>query len=631
MDSDGLYVQGGYGIRLYLNLTIPLGAGVKDGAPLHAGGAPTAPQKPPGLYQTKTAGTNGVLTDPMMPDTDGDGLKDGSEVFGVQNPYKAHKYNANFAGGNTDPTRVDTDGDSIGDGKELGVGVNGVAWVMDPNSLDTDGDSRPDKMEDAGQDGSQDLIFRSFTGVWEKKSSDSTSSPVDGDTDDDGVSDLEEADRAAALGLDPLNWDSDHDGLSDGLELGKTDIVSVSGSTLNPLGIPHTLQGRDVFGLTNWPTFQRFPTPQESPGSYGAGAAAITTLVNKPDSDADGILDGLEDLNHNGRFGDYNGAFGGNELKPKVDDTDGDGILDGRELLVAGTYSFQDFVNARGNNPAAAMAYDGALLKTDPTKLSTDADSPGHVIPDGKDINPKGDGLMFLQLDRFWQYDPIDVSPCWNNDCSGNYATDLVLGITLETGVGDFTVQTTELSNFGKMDGAAFAQHGLSLATKRNPTPPLGWSGALNAIDMTGDAGDTIKFDLPDHIDDFTRAKDMKIHVRVDAVDRDGSDFHDDDVVDISQDTGRAQYWDAAGVDMTAGSPLVEYRAPTLDANGNGDRDEGWTDYSKSTAGDHDDGRLLMNFHANLVPYFLKNILGTPTPLGICFAGVDSQGRSCVI
>lgn len=584
-DEQGWYVQGGYGVRLYVNESLSVTATVQEvvealGMHAQSSGGSGVP------------GSNGQCTDPTFRDTDGDGVSDFEEQYGTSNPYKGQKHDANGPGGNTNPCSPHSDQDGIPDGAELGVGVS-YAWVMNPNSVDTDGDGRTDDVEDSDRDGASDLSFDGFTGVNSQNNAGSApieTSPIDADTDDDGIPDVTD-DK-------PLDWDRDHDGLSDGLESGITDRVKVGGSYVNSLGIDHTVVGKNVFGL-DWPTYQEFPTAQESPASYGGGAVAITTQVGVADSDGDGILDGLEDLNHNGIFGDLT------ESRPNVGDTDGDGLTDGRELLVYGTYTFQSFVQARGD-PAAAMAYDDALFKTNPLLNSTDTDS----VLDGKDINPKGDGVMLLQLDTFYQYDEIDIF-------GNNHETDLVLKLRLETGVGDFAVSTVKLQDFGRKNGADFAAEALELTAKQNPPTITG--AALAAIDLATDASDTIQFDLPENIDDFARSRDLKVRVRVDAIDIDG-EANANEMVDISKIAGDTQYFDANGVDLIAGPLSGGHRVLLNDANGNAD----------NIRGDNNDGQLLMNLGSNLVPYFLRNILGTQFLSGNCLAGVDELSRPCI-
>jgi hypothetical protein len=74
-----------------------------------------------GLTQEREAGLG---TDPYNPDTDGDGLDDGSEVTVWR----------------TSPLQADTDGDGLGDGVEVNAGSN-------PLKTDTDGDGLEDGME----------------------------------------------------------------------------------------------------------------------------------------------------------------------------------------------------------------------------------------------------------------------------------------------------------------------------------------------------------------------------------------------------------------------------------------------------------------------------------------------------
>jgi outer membrane protein OmpA-like peptidoglycan-associated protein len=111
-------------------------------------------------------------TDPLNPDTDGDGLNDGQEV----NQFKS------------DPLNPDTDGDSLNDGAEVN------SYKTDPLNKDTDGDKLADGEE-----------------VNTHKTD-----PLKADTDNDGLSDSAEI---MTNKTNPLKADSDGDGLNDGSEV----------------------------------------------------------------------------------------------------------------------------------------------------------------------------------------------------------------------------------------------------------------------------------------------------------------------------------------------------------------------------------------------------------------------------
>ncbi len=114
-----------------------------------------------------------IGTNPLNPDTDGDGLTDGDEV----NRYK------------TNPLNPDTDGDGLKDGDEVNI------HKTDPLNPDTDGDGLSDG----------DEVNRYKT------------NPLDPDTDKGGISDGLEVNRDKTNPLDPSDdlIDSDGDGIPD--------------------------------------------------------------------------------------------------------------------------------------------------------------------------------------------------------------------------------------------------------------------------------------------------------------------------------------------------------------------------------------------------------------------------------
>lgn len=120
----------------------------------------------------KTSEERRISTDPLNPDTDGDGLTDGEEV-------RVYK---------TNPLLADTDGDGLRDGDEVKV------YSTDPLVGDTDGDGLSDG----------DEVLKHKT------------SPLRVDTDGDGLSDGDEVLRYAT---NPLEADTDRGGVPDGIEV----------------------------------------------------------------------------------------------------------------------------------------------------------------------------------------------------------------------------------------------------------------------------------------------------------------------------------------------------------------------------------------------------------------------------
>ncbi len=294
--------------------------GINDGAEdLNADGATSNT-----IGGTGTAGSG--ETDPNNPDTDGDGLNDGDEIgglgplatFGATDPLDTDSDDGGIqdgeealadgsnpvAGNGADDSGVDSDADGISDGSEASLGT-------DPNDPDSDNDGLSDGFE-IGFDGQQDS---------------GDTFPLDADSDDDGLSD-----GAEVLGVDglvnsgddsdPLNADTDNDGLSDGLELGVDSPIAAGNSDL--AGIPFTA------------------TDPASPNFTADQDPASTTNPLLADTDGDGLIDGAEDANGDGATVNVvggTGTDGNGETDPNNADTDGDGLSDGEEVLATGPLS----------------------------------------------------------------------------------------------------------------------------------------------------------------------------------------------------------------------------------------------------------------------------------------------------
>jgi hypothetical protein len=222
--------------------------------------------------------TVAAVSDPMLADTDMDGLTDLQEQQLATNPQDSDTDNDGVGDyaeilAQTDPKHFDSDNDGLSDGTEAAFGSN-------PKSEDTDGEGLSDKKE---------FEYRT--------------DPGNTDTDGDGLSDAQEVE----MGTNPLSPDSDGDFVFDGQE--------------NDQGTDPNNGDTDNDGLTD-----------------GMESTVHNTDPVNDDSDGDGVSDGTEidlrlDANNDDTDGD--GVPDGTELdegsNPFSGDTDHDGIPDGQD------------------------------------------------------------------------------------------------------------------------------------------------------------------------------------------------------------------------------------------------------------------------------------------------------------
>ncbi|MDP1914940.1 MAG: tandem-95 repeat protein [Myxococcales bacterium] len=278
------------------------------------------------------------MTDPLDDDSDDDGLLDGNEDV---------DRNGVKAANETDPKNADTDGDGLPDGLERGLTMAqgrqtrpnvfkadaDPATTTSPLRADTDAGGDSDGTEDANSNGRidagetdpndrlDDRQDADRDGLTNAQEINAGLDPNDGDSDDDGVLDGADGltDTDGDGRIDAFDSDSDNDGVLDGTEAGVTE------QTLKP-------RETDV-----------------SKGSFVADAdPTSTTNPKSADSDADGLPDGAEDANKNGRddegetdaskadtdddgLNDGVEKNGTNPTNPEVGDSDGDTLLDGDE------------------------------------------------------------------------------------------------------------------------------------------------------------------------------------------------------------------------------------------------------------------------------------------------------------
>jgi hypothetical protein len=317
-------------------------------------------------------------TNPNVADSDGDGVPDGLEpgwnlntdLDGKKNALDQDSDNDGVADGVEDANRdgyrqanetdvlvpdTDTDADGIQDGTEKGITF--VTDTVDTCELSTDAgcgsawlfkqDTDAIKTTNAlDQDSDDDGVC------------DGTCSGFSEDADADGLKDTGETDAAVA--------DSDGDGIQDGTER----------------GLVTPLKDTDVTKFA----------PDKDP----AATPTDPTKVDSENSGAgDGLADGVEDKNHNGKV-----DLG--ETNPTLMDTDGDGLNDG--------------VEDGNHNGVQDKKADGTLLETDP--LSKDSDVDGRLDgdedadrdgvvdtgeTDAKNPDSDGDGLRDGQETAGWR------------------------------------------------------------------------------------------------------------------------------------------------------------------------------------------------------------------------------------
>ena len=143
-------------------------------------------------------------SDPLNPDTDGDGISDLDEIGrdGIRQ-----------AATETDARNADSDGDNISDFDELRLGTN-------PLDTDTDGDGLDDDQEDRNRNGVRDYEDVDGDGTFSAGDFYTESDPLTSDSDGDGVLDADESldDGDNDGRSNRVDSDSDNDGLSDGQE-----------------------------------------------------------------------------------------------------------------------------------------------------------------------------------------------------------------------------------------------------------------------------------------------------------------------------------------------------------------------------------------------------------------------------
>lgn len=338
-------------------------------------------------------------TDPLDADTDDDGLSDGDEI-GDDAFYDE--------GEETDPLDADTDDDGIQDGTELGTvdgvgdpdddgpmkGTNTEVFVPDGMPESTTDPLDPDSDLDGVDDGDEDLNGNGEVDDGESDATDPcTPNPnhslcATGDIDADAFTNAEEE----VAGTDPTNSDTDNDGLSDGTE--------VNGNTSTDPLDPDT----DNDGLCDGSG----DGPAEGDGTCEGGE-------NGEDSNGDGIVDD-DETDPTDTDTDDDGLTDFNELMeldtdPNNTDSDGDGIQDGTELDVTDQDISDD------TDTEVFISDEDPATSTDPNDVDTDDDGLADGIEDANHNGRVDDGESDPN-------NPDDADCVSQDDCDGDGLTD---------------------------------------------------------------------------------------------------------------------------------------------------------------------------------------------------------------
>ena len=223
------------------------------------------------------------------------------------------------------------------------------------------------------------------------------------DTDCDGLTDEEEFARiygfdenGQSIRTDPNKRDTDGDGILDGIELGRTSSPDPACGCVNGSEDPYC-------GCTP-EDFEKRSKPECAKYFYGASSPANPTNPVLADTDGDGIIDGDEDTNRNGRLDS-------GETNPAAADTDGDGLSDYDEIHTYGTSPWKADTDGDGL-PDGLEVRNG----TDPLKNDTDGDG---CLDGDEDKNRNG------QVDE-GESDPRDPTDCGSGlaDTDGDGLSD---------------------------------------------------------------------------------------------------------------------------------------------------------------------------------------------------------------
>ncbi|MCX6968855.1 MAG: alpha-amylase family glycosyl hydrolase [Verrucomicrobia bacterium] len=366
-------------------------------------------------------------------DANSNGKFDGAEPYVDAN--NNHQYdsgetftdvNANGSwDANEQPSLVDSNANGTWDGTVVTTSGNTKTWDF-PWRI-----TAPGSYQLVASTGGADPVVSARTATAVLRQSVTTDTNEYNDDDNDGILDIDEATPKALPVGNPETWkngdvhvynaygrslpntpDSDGDGLPDGLEVGWRTAGNATNTVVdtNSDGFPNFIGDMDP---PLYAVVENADPIVPGVGNLSAGdsrtrqAAGSVTDPTNPDSDGDGILDGIEDANRNGwtdgdgkplplaasrdqyrsvavrpNAGDWpNNNIDSfetwTETSPTKADSDGDGLTDG----YGEDKNFNGRIDGDTNNN---RIHDGGELWTETNPLKADTDGDG--LPDGWEV-----------------------------------------------------------------------------------------------------------------------------------------------------------------------------------------------------------------------------------------------------